>query len=241
VDTFLTLVIAVGGIATGIGAIWTAMLARRQLDEQHRFLEEQIEIARRQAQATEQSLSEQNERAREENERAREENERARRSFEVDMMLKLDDRWDSPTFRNRRTKSAEHIKEYFFADDDGGLLDVEHMDESTRELLNFYEMLGDLVRQGVLRSQTVWNRFGLRVRTTWALLRPAIEKMRQEEKDPTLLEDFEHLGALMAELDRERGLGEEYISKQQQRYYVELESRARATAEGEDPSSITAE
>jgi hypothetical protein len=30
-DTFLTLVIAIGGIATGIGAIWTAMLGRRQL------------------------------------------------------------------------------------------------------------------------------------------------------------------------------------------------------------------
>jgi hypothetical protein len=27
-DTVLTLIIAVGGIATGIGAIWTAMLAR---------------------------------------------------------------------------------------------------------------------------------------------------------------------------------------------------------------------
>ena len=32
-DTLLTLVIAVGGIATGIGAIWTAVLARRQLIE----------------------------------------------------------------------------------------------------------------------------------------------------------------------------------------------------------------
>ena len=45
-DTFLTLVIALGGIATEIGAIWTAMLARRQ------------------ARLTEQSLTEQNERAR---------------------------------------------------------------------------------------------------------------------------------------------------------------------------------
>ena len=29
-DTLLTLVIAVGGIATGIGAIWAALAARRQ-------------------------------------------------------------------------------------------------------------------------------------------------------------------------------------------------------------------
>ena len=45
-DTLLTLVIALGGIATGIGAIWTAMLARRQLLEQRRFLEEQNNRAR---------------------------------------------------------------------------------------------------------------------------------------------------------------------------------------------------
>jgi hypothetical protein len=29
-DTFLTLVIALGGIATGIGAIWAALASRRQ-------------------------------------------------------------------------------------------------------------------------------------------------------------------------------------------------------------------
>jgi hypothetical protein len=45
-DTALTLVIALGGIATGIGAIWAALLARHQ------------------AQVTERSLTEQNERAR---------------------------------------------------------------------------------------------------------------------------------------------------------------------------------
>jgi hypothetical protein len=45
-DTFLTLIIALGGIATGIGAIWTAALARRQLSEQRQFLREQNERAR---------------------------------------------------------------------------------------------------------------------------------------------------------------------------------------------------
>src|SRR3954467_15512273 len=53
VDTFLTLVIALGGIATGIGAIWAALAARRQ-----------AQISERQAQLTERSLNEQNERLR---------------------------------------------------------------------------------------------------------------------------------------------------------------------------------
>jgi hypothetical protein len=39
-DTFLTLVIAFGGIATDIGAIWTAMLAKRQAQVTERSLAE---------------------------------------------------------------------------------------------------------------------------------------------------------------------------------------------------------
>ena len=45
-ETIFTLAIAVGGIATGIGAIWAALVARRQ------------------ARVTERSLAEQNERSR---------------------------------------------------------------------------------------------------------------------------------------------------------------------------------
>jgi hypothetical protein len=45
-DKLLTLVIALGGIATGVGAIWTAMLARRQVQVTERSLAEQNERAR---------------------------------------------------------------------------------------------------------------------------------------------------------------------------------------------------
>src|SRR5215207_4911227 len=38
VDTLLTLVIALGGIATGIGAIWAALAARRQAQVTERSL-----------------------------------------------------------------------------------------------------------------------------------------------------------------------------------------------------------
>jgi hypothetical protein len=46
VDTFLALVIALGGIATGIGAIWAAMLARPQAQLTERSLCEQKERLR---------------------------------------------------------------------------------------------------------------------------------------------------------------------------------------------------
>jgi hypothetical protein len=40
-DTLLTLVLALGGIATGIGAIWTALAARCQAQLTERSLTEQ--------------------------------------------------------------------------------------------------------------------------------------------------------------------------------------------------------
>jgi hypothetical protein len=172
------------------------------------------------------------ERAREENERARRQDERARLSFEVDMMFKLEDRWESPTFLDRRRKAANHVKEHF-ATDDGGLLDVDHIDENIRldtlNQLNFFEQLGAFVRQEVIRAETVWHTFGMDVRQHWALYRPAIERMREEHKDATLAEDFERLDALMADLDRQHGVGDEDITNQQLRRYIESESRALAT------------
>jgi hypothetical protein len=220
-------------VVTAIGAIWAALagtsqarassaqarLAERGLEEQVRSFREQNELAR-----------EQNERAKEENERARRQEERARLSFEVDMMLKLEDRWDSPTFLDRRSKAANYVKEHFFTDD-GGLLEVDHLDENTEILLGIFELLGNFVREGVVRTETVWHRLGIRVRQYWALYRPAIEKIREEYKDPAILEDFERLDALMADLDRQHGVGDELITKQQLRRTVEFESGALATEE----------
>jgi hypothetical protein len=44
-DTLLTLVIALGGIATGIGALWAALVARRPAQLTERSFKEQNEIA----------------------------------------------------------------------------------------------------------------------------------------------------------------------------------------------------
>jgi hypothetical protein len=74
-------------------------------------------------------------------------------------------------------------------------------------------------------------RFGMGVRQYWALYRLAVEKSREGYKDPTLFEDFERLDALMADLDRQHGVGDEYIAKQQLRRTVEAESKALATEE----------
>jgi len=77
-DTFVTLVIAPGGTATGIGAIWAA---------------------RRQAQANERSLA-QTERS------LAEQNERLRLNLELDLLTRLGDRFESPQFSSGRREAA---------------------------------------------------------------------------------------------------------------------------------------
>jgi hypothetical protein len=85
-EALLTLVIAVGGVATGIGAIWTAMVARRQ------------------AQLTERSLSEQNE--------------RLRLSLELDLLTRLEDRFESPHFLSRRRVATKCLLDNAFVEED---------------------------------------------------------------------------------------------------------------------------
>jgi hypothetical protein len=98
-ETYLTFIVAIGGIATGIGAIWTAIVARRQVGEQRRVLEEDAVIARRQAQLMEQNLNQQRE-------SLQSQNERARVNLEVEVMYKLWKQWESPTFRDWRPSST---------------------------------------------------------------------------------------------------------------------------------------
>jgi hypothetical protein len=40
----------------------------------------------------------------------------------------------------------------------------------------------------------------------WPLCKPAIEKMREEDKEPAYFEDFEYLMRRMVDMNRERGV-----------------------------------
>ena len=210
-------------VVTAVGAIWAAHASTSQ-----------ARASSVQARVAERGLEEQIRSFREQNEVVREQNERARLSFEVDMMFKLEDHWNSPTVLKRRSKAANYVKEHFLTED-GELLEVEHIDDNIRldtlYQLNFFERLGYLVRQGVVGAETAWHRFSVDVRPYWALYQPAIEKLREELKDPAIYEDFEQLDALLADIDRQHGAGDEYLTKQQLRRFVEVESKALVTEE----------
>jgi hypothetical protein len=179
-DSFLTLVIALGGIATGIGAIWAALAARRQ-----------AQVSERLAQLTERRLTEQNE--------------RARLNLELDLLTRLADRFDSPRFLSRRRAAANYLIDNVFVEDD--MVEVERLNRAGWDVCGFFEDVGHLQRVGVLQVESVWNSFGSVTRTYWPLCKPAIERLREERKVPTMYEEFEHLSRVVADLEHKWGIG----------------------------------
>jgi len=51
-----------------------------------------------------------------------------------------------------------------------------------------------------------------------------MEKIREEEKDPTLFEDIERLNSVVADVGRQHEVAEEHFTKQQLRRFVEEEA-----------------
>jgi hypothetical protein len=200
-EPLLTLVIALGGIATGIGAIWTAVVTRHL------------------ARLTEESL--------------REQNERARINLEVDMMYKLDERALSQRYQNYTIRSCTYIKENYFVDD--AILEVDHLDPASKEVLGFYDELGYLTRTGVLQLERVWNTYGDTPALCWVLWESAVKKMREELKDPTMFEHVEYLYHQILDRSRQRGIRSERPTKEELRRFVE--DGLLAAEAGEEPAA----
>jgi hypothetical protein len=202
-EPLLTLVIALGGIATGIGAIWTAVVTRHL------------------ARATERSVAEQSR-------YLREQNERARINLEVDLMYMLEERFDSPRFHNYRINSITYVKENYFVDDD--ILEVHELDLASERLLDFFDEAGHLARIGVLPVERIRAMFP-GVTMVWVLWEPAVEKLREEFGDTQWYEDCEYLYHQIVDLERKRGGTGARPSKEELREFVEDNLQYVALAE----------
>jgi hypothetical protein len=178
-EPLLTLVIALGGIATGIGAIWAALVARRQAQATQRSLAQ-----------TERSLAEQNE--------------RARLTLEFDLLSRLADQAINPYYQRMRRQAAKYLLDNAFVVD--GVGEVSSMPLALFETWDSFEEVGDLLRRGVLSAEPVWIRYGHEAAAYWLVGKPIIEKMREEFEDPTLYEGFEYLCRVSADIDRKRGI-----------------------------------
>jgi cell division protein FtsL len=171
-EPLLTLVLALGGIATGVGVIWTAVVTRHL------------------ARATEQSVAEQSQ-------ILREQKEHARLSLELDLTCKLAERWNSRLFQDLRIRSLVHVKEHYFKGDD--ISEVDYLDPASAQVFNFFEHVAYLMRTGVLLLETVYSEYGA-ITMAWSLWEPAVKKAREKWNAPDLYEDMEYAYRQMTDL-----------------------------------------
>ena len=159
-DTFLTLIIALGGISTGIGTIWAALAAGAAYEQS---------LAQ-----TERSLAEQNE--------------RARLNLSVDLLFRYSDRFESQLFLSRRRAAAKYLLDSVFMGED--MVEVAHLNRAAWDVCHFFEELGQLQSVEAIPVEAVWNTLGSVIRTYWPLCKPAIENLRKEWKAQAPYEGF---------------------------------------------------
>ncbi len=99
---------------------------------------------------------------------------RSKFSLNVDLLLKLDDRFNSEQFKALRKAAAQSIKAGTF--------------EDAEEIIDFFEMIGLLVRRRALDVELVWHSFFHWIHHYAFALEHYIALAR--EKDPTIWEDF---------------------------------------------------
>jgi hypothetical protein len=109
---------------------------------------------------------------------------------------------------------------------DEDLLEVGHMNPAAEDVLNFFEELGHLTRLGAVRAESAKHRFGWGIKSYWALYESAIERLREESKEPELWVDLERLRHLIVGLSGQRGTKAEDPTKAELRTFVEYEAAA---------------
>ncbi len=154
---------------------------------------------------------------------------RVRLNLEVDLLLRLEDRFDGEHMLAVRRRAARYIRDTFFSD--GSLLEVPTVNRDVWEVFGFYEDLGYFVTIGAVRLYTAWRSFGMGTFAYWALGKPAVVKEREKYKEPNLYQDWERLVEQLYELSRRSG--EEFhgeFTEEELREYIEDECYA-----GEEP------
>jgi hypothetical protein len=116
---------------------------------------------------------------------------RSRFSLNVELCLKLEDKFNSPDFRKTRSNAAKLILKKQFV--------------KAEDVFDYFETLGYLVREKALDKKIVWSTFFEWVQGYWSAGIQYIQEARQEGKDQTIWEDFEYLHNELLKIQRERG------------------------------------
>jgi hypothetical protein len=142
---------------------------------------------------------------------------RSRFSMNLDLVLKLDDRFNSAEFKRLRATIAESILEH----------GKEQIIDDIEDVFDFFETVGYFVKHNALNKKIVWHTFYVWIHGYWSEGKEDIHLMRQEKKDDTLYEDFQWLHNKLLKIERARtGKREpELLSKKEITEFFEEEKR----------------
>jgi len=118
------------------------------------------------------------------------ENKRSNFSFGVDLILKLEDNFNSERMKTARKTAAIDL--------------LNSSDKNITEILDFFEFMGYLTRQKTLDKKMVWEMFYYFLSKYYIASKDFIEKERH--KDPTIWVNLPYLYSCLSNVEkRERG------------------------------------
>jgi hypothetical protein len=110
-------------------------------------------------------------------------------------------RWGSPELVLARLQVARALRD--------GTLD----DDDTRvdAVLNFFELVRDLNRQGYLGDEEIARSFGAFIVVWWRLLQPVVQAQASQEGDPEMWIGLQELESNVRVYDSKRGVDRAYV------------------------------
>jgi hypothetical protein len=100
-----------------------------------------------------------------------------RLNLAFDLLIRLQDRFDSPHFLSRRRAAAKWFLENVLVDDD--IVEVERVNKAVWHMLDFFEELGHFQKTETSQVESVRLNFGWYAMAYWLLCKHAIQKIRE--------------------------------------------------------------
>ena len=120
----------------------------------------------------------------------------------VDLLLKLDDQFDTPMMRASRRRASTYLKEKQRIHT-GSAVSFDDLEYSLDAVLDFFDQVGHLLKHGALERGAVWDAFYHQVHHWYSNAEEYITSQRQ--RDATIWENLEYLNRqLVAEQMRHK-------------------------------------
>jgi hypothetical protein len=117
---------------------------------------------------------------------------RSQFSMNLDLILKLDDKFNSSDFKKIRSKASSAI---LSEETDNKFIHAE-------DVFDFFETLGYFVKHKALDKKIVWHTFYGLAHSYWSVGKDYIFSVRKEKADDTLWEDFQWLHNELLKIER---------------------------------------